>query len=224
MDFGKTLSSPIVLAGGAALGLILLLTRGNSSSAAAASTTTSGPSPAFLSATVQSNRDAGAAQVSLAGINAGIQVAGISAATQREAYAYSFLDSQARTSASLQAQTVASTAGIVNTEITTSSAQRIDAMNNQSRLDLAGVTARTTVQVAQIDADVKKRASIISAISGVIGTVAQVGLAAATGGVSLAPGIGTIFGGGSNGMGSVAGQGMSMADFSALDTGPRVKI
>lgn len=184
-DFAKMFSKPIVLAGGAALGLVLLLSKHNAPNAA---NTDVSINPAYLSATVQGNADAMKTQVALATISGDVAKARIGAQVTETGFAFNLLNTQVAASAMVQRDQIVSSAGIVQTSLMAQSAQIIDSQNNTARLGLAQIEASRSVTVAGIQADTTKyvakkqsSASIVSSIFGAVSKVASSAIGAATG-------------------------------------------
>lgn len=207
--FGDTVKSPLVLAGGAAIGLVLLLSRGNSTGGVV----TSAVDPSIINASVQQNKDALGAQISMAAINGELAKTKLAAQVQESGFVFSYLNTQAQSAAVIENTRIASNAGIVNNIVTTGAALAIDQSNNATRLGLAATEAQRSVTVAGIAGETiryqaKKAAqtSLFGSIAKAIGSVASVVAAPFTGGASLIPlvgssiagGIGTV-GGASNG-------------------------
>lgn len=198
MDFPKLLENPVVLIGGAALGLVLLMSgRG---AANAATTGTSGPSSGVLAYNMAGLQAVTAQyhdQVDLA-------KTGIAADVTTQLAAYQTLQNLQNNETVVKGKMIDSNTGIVQSAIASSTAITLDTQNNTNRLGLAYVTleqqkvaSNAAVQIAQEQAKAAKSASTNGLIGQILGTVASVVAAPFTGGMSLASLPGLFSGGGS---------------------------
>lgn len=193
MSIAGTLANPLVLAGGAAIGLVMLLTRGNTQGPVV------GVDPSIINANVALNKVAANSQMQLAQIDGKIAEARISANVVQTGQVFSYLTNAAQSAAVIERERVISSAAIVNNMITSQSAQVIDANNNAVRLGMAQIEATRSVSVARIQGDVEKYKAKKAAQSSLFGAIAGVAKTA----IGAATGI-PLTGGGSNGQGSIS--------------------
>lgn len=207
MDVGGTLKNPTVLIVGATIGLaVLLAQRGGAGSPVQVGTV--GPNASALyAATLDSNKNAMAAQVSLAQINGNIAVNQINAHVAEQSFAFRTIDNLNTLSAHIQMQREASYSGVINNAIAANAAVTMDASNNQTRLGLSYVDANKSITIARIQADAQKSISKHNLIGSIFGSVAKVATAAIGGPVGAA---GAAIGGGNNN-GSAAPAGSTLA-------------
>jgi hypothetical protein len=190
MSIGKMLGNPVVLGGGAILGVVLLL-HSSSGTAANASAAADAANPTVTSAAVDMNTAALGAQVQLATVSAQLGAAKFNADVTSQANVLNYLTSVDNNNTLLSIQQDTSAAGITNNLITSNASVVTDALNNAERLGeayytYAGSVAadNANVSVAKLQADAQKavsKNSLIGTIAGTIGKVAGIGISAATG-------------------------------------------
>jgi hypothetical protein len=198
----KILTNPIVLGGGALLGIVLLLNKNG-----ATAPKSSGFDPVVINATVAMNRAALDSESKIAQINGDVAKAKIAGNVAQTGFLYNLLNTQAQAGAIVERDRVLSGAGIVNNIVTQQSAVVIDAQTNMARIELANVDARKAVAVTKLTTDsanyIAKKQADASIIGNIFGGVTKAIGAVATGGASLAiPAIGSI----GNGGGSIPSQ------------------
>ena len=189
----KTLTNPIVLGGGAVIGLIMLMRApsGGSGNTAAISV-----SPAVLSASTQMNSAAMAAEIQLHSDNVALAAANYAQDTARQAQFYAYVSNQDDNRTKLAVERTQSNAGVINSQISAVTAQQIDLQQNINRMALAyadlGKTHNQTVatmngqaiqrDIAKTQAKTAKLSTIVSGITG----IAKIAAGVFTGGASIA--------------------------------------
>lgn len=177
MDFGKVLSNPVVLGGGALLGIILLL----KSPSAAAASQSSGYSPAYLSYSMQLNTAALGAQVENAQTAADLEKARFSRDLGMQSQTLSYLKNVGDNQTTLAVAGINSRAGITNAMISSSTMLALDIQGNTNRLALAQqetkraqITADASVDVARYQYKGQKQAAKANIIGNVLGAATKV--------------------------------------------------
>lgn len=165
---GKTLTNPIVLGGGALVGLFLLVNRSPANVA-------SGVNPVLIGATTQMNTAALGAQVEQSEIQADLARAGMSYDLARQGQVMSYLTNQSNNMRQLAMQRVVSETDISKTLIASNTAITVDRNQNMTRLGLAQyevmrerIRTDGQVQVARY----QYKGTKVSAIANTIGTIA----------------------------------------------------
>lgn len=192
-DFAKTLANPIVIGGGAVIGLILLM---RAPSAAGETASPSVISPAAISASTAMNSAAMAAEVQLHDDNTRLAAANYAEDTTRQAQFLAYLNNQDNNRTNLNVQRIQSNAGVINSQISAVTAQQIDLQQNINRMAMAYADlgkahnqAVATMTQAAIQRDIAKtqaKQAKFGAIVGGITGLAKIAAGVFTGGASLA--------------------------------------
>lgn len=176
-QFGKVLTNPVVLGGGAIIGLVLLM-RAPSAQAAAQST---GFNPAVMSSIVAMNTAALGGAIESAAINAEIAKAQFARDTAQQGQILSYMKGVNENAAAVAITGIQTRAGVTNNMIASSTALALDIQQNTNRLALGAqetdrtrINADKDIQVARYQYKGQKAAAISGAIGSVAGAASKI--------------------------------------------------
>lgn len=145
MQLGETLKNPIVLGGGALVGIVLLMRSGGSHGAPAPSNY----NPSVIANTAAVNAQVMAGQIEMAKVQAGLASLSYQADVAKQLGFMKFLSNTDDNNRIIQTQRISANAGITNSMIASSTAIIVDQSNNATRL---GMSYQETAR-SQIGAD-----------------------------------------------------------------------
>lgn len=177
MNYGKVFSNPIVLGGGALLGLVLLMR----APAGAAASQSAGYSPAYLSYAMRTNTAALGAQVENAQTMADLEKSRFALDLGTQAQTLSYLKSVGDNQNRVDVANINTRAGITNAMISSSTMLALDVQGNTNRLALAQqetsrarISADATVDVARYQYKGAKQAAKANIIGNVLGAATKI--------------------------------------------------
>lgn len=190
MNVLSTLKNPVVLGGGALLGVVLLM-RSSGANAAVASTADA-INPTVVSATMQYNTAALGAEVqkAQAAYQYGATVYALN--VQDHANVLSYMKNLDDNATMVENSRINADAGVTNALIASNTAMVVDFSNNAERLGeayqqtaQAQIKADADVSVAKYQYKAQKAAAKSSLIGTIVGSVAKVATAGLTGGFPI---------------------------------------
>lgn len=187
-NLGKALSNPLVLGGGALLGVILLMTnRGGSNNGGA-----SVPVSPYNSSAVAYNMMALKEVTEQTRVAADLSKHRATMDVTKQVALLSTIKARDDNLRQVAVQRTISNEGIVKSQLATNAAIQIDLQDNIARMNIAGidlaktqVTANASVQIAKTQAKAQQKAALYRSLGGIFDTAVDAGLAVVTSGASL---------------------------------------